>query len=232
MSEPDESKDRIAKELLAKGSLKQDVAAKGKERFAAFKKVLSEIEVQLQASVTGKDDRVEVDFRDRGHYHAEMVIGGDILIFHLHSNVFTFESHHPIWNTSYVRQDPNNAYCSVIHVYNFLADSFRLNRNEDLGYLIGRIFVNREGNFMAQGRGNLSARYHDLSEDGFSPDRMKELLCDLISYALEFDLYVPPINAVQEATVMQMHELNKNQSLRTGKRLGYQFSTGDDTPGD
>ena len=48
-------------------------------------------------------------------------------------------------NTSYVKEDKNRSYCGVIHLYNFLADSFKYNRLNDVGYLIGRVFIIRIG---------------------------------------------------------------------------------------
>ena len=43
-------------------------------------------------------------------------------------------------------------YCGVINMYNFLSDSFKYNRENDLGYLIGRMFINKENTFV-EGKG-------------------------------------------------------------------------------
>jgi hypothetical protein len=45
-------------------------------------------------------------------------------------------------------------YFGVVNVYNFLSDSFRYNRERDLGYLVARIFLNKEGHFFVQGSAN------------------------------------------------------------------------------
>ena len=73
----------------------------------------------------------------------------------MHTNTFYLKNHH-IWNSSYVKEDKYRAYCSVINVYNFLSDSFKYNRVNDLGFMIGRIFINKEKHFFTEGNGRMS----------------------------------------------------------------------------
>ena len=58
-------------------------------------------------------------------------------------------------NVFYPEENPNRGFCGLIHIYNFLNDSFKYNRVHDLGYLIGRIFINHENHFMVQGKRQL-----------------------------------------------------------------------------
>ena len=55
-------------------------------------------------------------------------------------------------------RDRANSYCGVINIYTFLSDSFKFNRNADEGYLIGRIFVNRERSYFVEGKHQTSMR--------------------------------------------------------------------------
>jgi hypothetical protein len=48
-----------------------------------------------------------------------------------------------------------------------------------------------------------------------------------MNYALEFDLLVPPYDAVKLASVGQMTEKMHLSQLKTGKRLGFQFNSDD-----
>src|SRR5574340_1141800 len=57
-----------------------------------------------------------------------------------HTNVFEFDTRHLVWKTSYVKEKATRSFCRMINVYNFLPDSFKYNRANDLGYLVARIF--------------------------------------------------------------------------------------------
>ena len=56
---------------------------------------------------------------------------------------------------------------------------------------------------------------------------MKHIINVSFVYALEFDLLTPPYDLVSKATVVQMMELNANESIQTGKRLGFKFEAED-----
>ena len=43
----------------------------------------------------------------------------------------------------------------MINIYNFLSDSFVYDRERDLGYLVARVFLNKEGHFFVQGKKQL-----------------------------------------------------------------------------
>ena len=87
---------------------------------------------------------MKLEYIDRGKFDAEMRMAGDVLFFSMHSNIFEFDRDHSVWKLSYVEEDKMRSYCGIINVYNFLSDSFKYNRFDDLGYLIGRIFVNKD----------------------------------------------------------------------------------------
>ena len=86
------------------------------------------------------DERVRLEYRDRGKFEAQLQVANDILIFQMHTDVFEFDANHLIWQNPYVQSDRENSYCGLINIYNFLSDSFKFNRNADEGFLIGRIF--------------------------------------------------------------------------------------------
>ena len=90
------------------------------------------------------DRRVRIEYRDRGKFETQFQVASDLLIFRMHTDVFEFDANHLVWQSPYVQADRDNSYCGIIDIYNFLSDSFKFNRNADEGYLIGRIFINRE----------------------------------------------------------------------------------------
>ena len=58
---------------------------------------------------------------------------------------------------------------------------------------------------------------------------LTEVINELIIFAISFDLFTPPIETVKVVTVSEIQEKVSSVNLRTGKRLGYSSSSGDDT---
>ena len=137
-------KELIVKALKEKSSLKQDVFHKNTQIFEEMKVIIKEVAADLKNEAEKIDSRILVDYREKGPYEIELKIAGDVLFFHMHTNVFEFDKSHPIWKTSYLRDEPSRSFCGMINIYNFLADSFKYNRVNDVGYMIARIFINKE----------------------------------------------------------------------------------------
>ncbi|MDP0971474.1 hypothetical protein Q6294_31515, partial [Klebsiella pneumoniae] len=51
------------------------------------------------------DDRVRLSVMNSSEYEIQVAVGSDVLIFHMHTNVFRFDDNHPIWKTSYLEKD-------------------------------------------------------------------------------------------------------------------------------
>lgn len=212
-----------------RSSLKQDVFERTLENFNLLKAVLQEVVTELQEEYVKKDSRLEFYYKDKGEFEAEVKIAGDILIFHMHTNIFQFDKSHSIWKSSYLKDKEGNGYVGMINIYNFLADSFKFQRSQDSGYLIARMFVNHEDHFMIQGKRQLGFLYNDFINSVMNKEQMRNIVESAIAYTLSFDLYAPPYQAVQEVTVGQIQALSQNLNVVTGKRLGFKFSFDDDT---
>ena len=217
----------ILKTLQEKSVLKQDVYRQTVSVFAMFKATLKEVATDLSKKMADIDKRVVIEFHDKGEFELEMRVAGDILIFYMHTNVFEFDRSHSIWKTSYVRENEFNSYCGMINVYNFLSDSFKYNRVNDLGYLIARIFINREQHFFVEGKRQLGFLYNDFVRSMIDKEKVTAIIESLILYCLAFDLFTPPFDAVKEVTVMEMQEATNNMQA-TGKRLGFRFQADTD----
>lgn len=218
-----EAQELIAKLVQERSCLKQDVYSKTKETFDMLKEVLNEVIQELETRFLVKDKRIEFYFRDKGEFEAEIKVAGDVLIFHMHTNIFQFDRSHGVWNSSYLKEDELNAYVGMINVYNFLADSFKFNRKNDLGYMIARIFINHEGHFLVQGKRQLGYLYNDFLNSIVDREKLKAIVESALIYTIGFDLYTPPYKDVQQVTVGQMEALSQNLSLSTGKRLGFKY---------
>lgn len=217
------ARELIFNTLKTKSILKQDVFNNIKLNFKVLKTVLKEMADDLRDRMLKVDDRVKVEYRDKGEYEAHLQIGGDILIFHMHTNVFVFESNNSLWKTSYLKENENRGYCGIINIYNFLADSFKYHRVHDSGYMIGRIFINAENHFMVQGKRQLGFLYNDFINMKMSKDYLEKVVESAILYALDFDLFTPPYETVQEVSVQEMNHISDALHIKTGKRLGFEF---------
>jgi len=212
----------------AKSCVKQDVHSKTKEAFLSVKEVLHEIASEYKEHLESLDNRVLISYKDEGEYGAVLGFGGDLLVFQMHTNVFSFSENHPIHQHSYIKEKPSRVFCGIINVYNFLADSFKFNRENDLGFLVSRIFVNEDGHLFVEGKNELAYKYADFSKLEVSTELLTEIIETSIKYALDFDLYTPEFTKSQLVTVAQMKKLSKDQKVVTSKRLGFRMSHSQD----
>lgn len=220
---PPDPREMILRTLRTKSCMKQDVYQRTQHMFAELKEELQAIAIDLEQQVMDHDRRLMVAFTDKGASACELRVAGDVVIFHMHTNVFRLDQGHNLWRSSYLEEDEFRGYFGVVNMYNFLSDSFKFNRERDLGYLVARLFINKDGHFFVQGKRQLGFLYNDLAGSVLDRPRLTEVLRSVILYVLEFDLLAPPYDQVNQVTVSEMNELNANLKLTTGKRLGFRF---------
>lgn len=216
--------------MQVKAGMKQDVFAKSKEIFGELKDVLKELAQNLDASIVEKDARLHAEFEDQGDLVAQLKVAGDTIICHMQTNVFRLDQSHSLWKTGYLVEDELRGYFGVVNVYNFLSDSFKFARERDLGYLVARLFVNKDGHFFLQGKRQLGFLYNDLPNDVLDRSRLVDVARSVVLYVLDFDLLAPPYDQVNQVTVEDMKQLNANSLLSTGKRLGFRFQADSEDP--
>jgi len=221
-------RERILSTIVEKSTLKQKVFDNTFAAFNELKDTLFEMASEMDDALEGKlDKRVRLEYRDRGKHEAQLQIANDLLIFQMHTDVFEFDSNHIIWQNRYVQEDKANSYCGVINIYNFLSDSFKYNRNADGGYLIGRIFINRERKFFVEGKRQTLVRPMSFGKYEIDRGSLVAILETAINYALNFDLLVPPYEENKHVTVDQFNTKLDNSKFVTDKRLGYDFNVDD-----
>ena len=226
MDNPDINKS-IVETIQWKSILKQKVYDNTLAVFNMLKEVLPELAKSFNSRLTGSDKRVMLEFRDMGLFDAQMKVSGDLLFFHMHSNVFEFDRGHGIWKTSYIQADKTASYCGIINIFNFLADSVKYKRLEDLGYLIGRIFINKDMHYFVEGKRQLGYFYNNFGKDIIDKEALRNITKLAMQYALEFDLLVPPYDAVKMVNVDLITQKIQFSKMKTGKRLGFQFNADD-----
>jgi len=216
-------KDQIVQLLKEKSVMKQDVFKNTKAVFENIKLVVNEICEELKHEAKAIDSRITVECISVGDYQLELKVAGDVLVFYMHTNVFEFEKSHPMFKTGYIKENHYNSYSGIVYVYNFLADSFKYNRLNDLGYLISRIFINRESRFFVESKPSLGYKYQNFSSNSVDKDTLKEIINELIIYCVSFDLFTPPAQAVNEISLHEIQERVQSDRLKTGKRLGFKM---------
>lgn len=213
--------------IVHKACLKQDVYAITKDVFSELKAVLAEVTREIYDFITPSDTRVTIELKTMGAFESKMTMAGDTIIFHMHTNVFSFPSSHMVYKSPYVMKNKENAYCGIINIYNFLTDSYRFNRLNDSGYLVGRIFVNRERHFFVEGQSQLGFLFRDFSNSSLDSAKLRSIVETALLHIIDFDLYSPPYQLVKEVTLNDMQALSQDLRIKTGKRLGFKFSADD-----
>ena len=221
-------REKILATIAEKSMLKQRVFDNTFAVFNLLKDTLFEMASEMEDALEGKvDRRVRLEYRDRGKHEAQLQIASDLLIFKMHTDIFQFDSNHIIWQNEYVRAERDNAYCGVIDIYNFLSDSFKFNRNADEGYLIGRIFINREKCYFVEGKRQTLVRPMAFGQEKITREALVSIMETAIHYAINFDLLVPSYEDNKRVTVDQFNSKMDNSKFTTGKRLGYEFNVDD-----
>jgi len=216
-----EQTETILKLLAEKSVMKQDVYSNTIATFNLLKDILKEKAESLSYNITKLDKRVNIFYKDNSLQSMQLKVAGDMLDFQMHSNVFEFDRSHVMFKSPYIKNEQYNSYCGIISIYNFLADSFKYNRYNDVGYLIARIFVNREKKFFVETRSQIGNKYTSFSTEPVTVEQLSDIVNELIIYSITFDLMTPPYDNVRQVTVGEIQEKSSSAALRTGKRLGY-----------
>lgn len=226
--DPSPLRAKILETIVRKSSLKQQVFDNTFATFNELKDILFEMSSEWDDELDGRiDRRVRIEYRDRGKFETQFQVASDLLIFRMHTDVFEFDANHLVWQSPYVQADRDNSYCGLINIYNFLSDSFKFNRNADEGYLIGRIFINRERRYFAEGKQQNSMRAMDFGKSEIGQEALVAILESAIGFALNFDLLMPPYEENKRVTVDQFNTKMDNSKFVTGKRLDYDFDVED-----
>lgn len=227
MPEPEDKKVQIISTLKEKSLLKQKVFDNTFEWFSVVKDLLKNLSKDVNNNLGNVDSRIKMEYTDRSSFDAQLKVAGDLLLFSMHSNIFQFDREHPAWKTPYIQKNKNNAYSGMINIYNFLYDSFKYSRLDDLGYLIARIFINHENQYLVEGKRQMGMLFSNYGNEPITRSSLQVIISTAIQYSLEFDLLVPPYDTVKIATVGQAEEKIQHSRIITGKRLGFQFNSDD-----
>lgn len=216
------NQENIIKLLKEKAGTKQKVYQITKEVFAQIQDVLVELVNKLNKETL--DPKINILYKESGDFDAKIKFSGDTLLFNMHTNIFDFDAAHKIHKSKYVKEDSSRSFCGIINIYNFLSDSLKYNRLNDVGFLIARIFINKDRNFFVEGEDQLGFLFSDFTNQSINKEYITSIISNAITYSLNFDLQTPNFNDVKIVSVSQVLNLNNNHKIRTAKRLGFKFS--------
>jgi hypothetical protein len=222
MSKP-ERREKLFNNLIEKGTIKQEVFKQTQEAFLLFKDVLLELCEDYEVLPQDAEMEIPVEYSDKGQFEVQLKFAGDVLVFMMHTNVFEFPREHIIHKTSYVKDDPSRSFCGVINIFNFLRDSFKYSRVNDIGYLVGRVFINKDGHFYIDGKKELRLLPNNFVDTTLDKDKVCEIIEQAMKYTIDFDLLTPPYDDVKEVRAMEFLTTLDSMRLKTGKRLGFKF---------
>ncbi len=214
--------------IFSKGEMKHDIYYSTIDTFGLFRNVAKDIIAQLKERNKHTDKDMRFDFIDRGDFEFEIRFASDTLVFMMHTNIFEFSRNHEVMKSAYIREDPERSYCGVIQIYNFLTDSFLYQRDSDLGYMIGRVFINKEKHYFIEGKRELGMLYNNFNTSTISEESVQNIVESAIEYTTNFDLLTPPYDEVKVVSVGEIRNIFDKKSLVTAKRLGFRFQADTD----
>lgn len=216
--------DKLCKLLIDKGELKQNIFSSTLETMQMFKDAAKEFDDYFKTEYAEDHEKINVHFNNKNQYLFQMKFAGDVLIFLMHTNIFEFPRDHEVMRTPYIREDKERSYCGMISIFNFLSDSLKYNRINDIGYMIGRILINKDQHYFVEGKRELAQILNNFSSNKFSPEIAKQVLHSAIEYTLNFDLLLPNYEMTKEISVDNILQIeDQGMTIKTAKRLGFRF---------
>jgi hypothetical protein len=209
----------LCNQIAKKSSLLNSIVNNTKEAFLIFSKTAEEIIKEMQKT----SPETKFVFQNKSELEFEIRFGEDILIFTMHTNVFEFSRQHEVMKLPYVTQDKERSFCGMINIYNFLSDSFDYDRDYDIGYLIGRVFINKENHYFIEGKREVGLLYSNFNTSIINKESISSIILSSMEYANNFDLLVPPFDEVKTISVGEMKLNSSSKRIITAKRLGFEF---------
>lgn len=222
-----EKKDRvedIVRVLTEKSAANEKVYRNTQEVFRQMKSVCSEIAKSVNEKLKAQNPKVKDEmmmaFRDSSEFECKLRFGGEVLVMNMHTNVFTFPDNHIIFKNPYVQEDKYRAFCGKILIYNFLSDSLKFARFNDVGYLLSRLYVNAENHFFVEGIRQLGFLYTDIAHNVITADEVRNIIEECILYAIDIDLVSEPFASMREISV---YDKLTAEGTMAGRKMGFEI---------
>lgn len=187
--------------------------------FSQLRDEAKKLSTILSDSFKDMDPPIAVSFAESPPFEFRMVVGGDTLVAVMQSNVVSFDESSPILKQPYFKAQKPHIFFGQILFYNFLTDSFQFNRYDDLGYLVGRAFIDVKGNFMVEGDRRLHYAFSSFKDCPCKASNASMLMIKALNAVLDNDLVAPEFQALELITLGQKE--NYSISANKASKIGF-----------
>ncbi|MBR5651056.1 MAG: hypothetical protein IKW93_02405 [Bacteroidales bacterium] len=212
--------EQLFEEMIRVNMLEHEVIYHTMKSFKMLRDAAKRIEEKFESKYP--ENNMGFDVNKSSEYVFEVSFGSDVLAFICHPDVYCFPKNHETMRLPYVTENKSNSYCGVIEIYNFLSESFQLNKLDDSGALIGRVYVNREGHFYVEGVRELAGFLSRFGSEVFSIAAAEKIIESSIEVALHYDMFVPEISELTRISIDSFMAYRDKMMLRSGKKIGFE----------
>ena len=145
-----------------------------------------------------------------------------MIVYALQTNVVTFDQSHSLMQSNYLQNNADLRFFGQILIYDFMADSLRYKRTEDIGYLMGRILINVENRFMIEGVRGLHYLFNGMERSEVTEENCSLIIKKTLAVAVESDLLAAEYKQLQ--FVKLGVRMKGDQELGHGKKIGFQMA--------
>lgn len=214
----------IVSTLTPQAATRHAVEAAVSEKFESLCSVLENLAAEYRELL---DPQVVVKFERQARHVGVFTLDADILVFVQLTDVFQFDREHEAMASEYVKSQPSRSFVGTVHVYNFLADSFKYDRDEDNGYLVARIFINSEEGFFVEGKRQRNMGVSHYGEQLLTRENWRKVAETAFKYAVEENPLVPPYELVMQTDMATLKQYIMTSKIKTAKRMGFGFRADD-----
>lgn len=214
--------DNFYEELIKIYSLEKEAFSVTKEAFKTLYESASAIVADFGKKYPSSD--IAFSIKQHNDHEFELVTGSDALTFLLHPNVFEFPRNHQVMNTPYIREDKDRAQCGMIMIYNFLTDDITYSNSEGIGYLIGRILVNKENHLYVEGKKEVAMLINHFDYNVLDAAKAHDIIVSAIEYAMHFGVLLPDYDLMKELPAEGFFDFRDSRRFKTAKRMGFTFN--------
>lgn len=214
----------IVSALTPQAATRHAVEAAVSEKFESLCSVLENLAAEYRELL---DPQVVVKFERQARHVGVFTLDADVLVFVQLTDVFQFDREHEAMASEYVKSQPSRSFVGTVHVYNFLADSFKYDRDEDNGYLVARIFINSEEGFFVEGKRQRNMGVSHYGEQLLTRENWRKVAETAFKYAVEENPLVPPYELVMQTDMATLKQYIMTSKIKTAKRMGFGFRADD-----
>lgn len=209
--------------LRTKSVLKQKIWNLALDMFDGLKNEAS----GLANTLSDKNNEYpEVEFSEIDQHEFNLKFGSDILVFSLQTNIVTFAKSYHVMKSKSVSSNKDLSFFGQIIIYDFMADTIKYHRTDDLGYLLARVLINADNHFVIEGVGGLKYIFQSIEETEATKANLSLLVKKALAVSIDNDLYGSDFSKIRSITLGK--KLAKTREIGHGDKIGFQLKDEDE----